>query len=196
MSELNEAPKGEEGVAAATPNRRRRLMQGGLGVAPLLTLVSRPVLGQVCLSPSGTMSMQTSANAKVNYCSGQTPEWWANSLNFGQWPGSILPEDKTIIAGPNIKTKSATLFSECFTCTALMSALAGQTYLQVLQAGGVPSYFAAALLNVKKGLVPVLTEDSLKMMWYEYATKGFYEPTAGVAWYDDKLITFFVSTNA
>jgi hypothetical protein len=163
-----------------------------LGSAPLLmTLVSRPVLGQVqCYSGSALMSIPTSANAKVNYCSGHTPAWWAQ--NTDQWPGSILAQDKVL---PNGKIKSATLFSDCFVLGPYTSTLAGQTYLQVLQSTGAPAYFAAALLNVMKDLVPVLTEDSLKLMWQEYSQNGTYQPSAGATpWSETQLIQYFQST--
>ena len=186
----------------STPGRgRRRLLQGGLAAAPLvMTLVSRPVLGQVqCYSCSGHMSMPTSANAKVSYCSGHSPEWWAVEQNFDKWPKSINPIEKTFSAGPHVKVAEPTLFSACFSPAygVGFGNLTGLTFLQVLQSpAGAPRYFAAALLNVKKELVPVLTEDSLKVMWYEYATTGCYEPTAGVKWYDGELIEYFLSTNA
>jgi hypothetical protein len=139
------------------------------------------------------MSMPTSGT-KVSYCSGHDPEWWANELNYPQWPGSILPEDTTLTDGANVTKKTATKFSQCFSCTGLMATLAGKTYLEVLKSTGAPSHFAAALLNVSKGWVPVLTENSLKTMWYEYSTSGRYTPTGGTVWYEVDIIQYFQST--
>ena len=136
------------------------------------------------------MSIPTSGT-KVSYCSGHDPAWWANELNYPQWPSYILPQDSTFTDGTNV---SATKFSECFSCTGLMTTLVGKTYLEVLQSPGAASHFAAALLNVKKGWVPVLTEDSLKVMWYEYSTSGQYCPTAGTVWFEVDLIQYFEST--
>lgn len=106
----------------------------------------------------------------------------------------MVPEDKTFAVGPDAKAQAATRFSERFSCTGLMGGLAGKTYLEVLQSTGAPSHFAAALLNVNKGWVPVLTEDSLKLMWYEYSTSGRYSPTAGAVWYEPDIIQYFQST--
>ena len=172
---------------------RRRLLQGGIGAAPLLmTLVNRPVLGSVpCTSCSGHQSLAASGQ-QVSYCSGHTPAWWADAANYSQWPGSILPQDLT---GLNLETKPATKFSECFSCNGLVTSLAGKTYLEVLQqSGGAPSHFAAALLNVRSGLVPPLNENSLQAMWYEYSTTGQYCPTAGTVWTELEIIQYFQST--
>ena len=134
------------------------------------------------------------SGTKVSYCSGHDPEWWANELNYPQWPGSILPKDTTFTDGANVTTKTATKFSQCFSCTGLMTTLAGKTYLEVLKSTGAPSHFAAALLNVSKGWVPVLTEISLKTMWYEYSTSGRYTPMGGTVWYEVDIIQYFQST--
>ena len=185
-----------EDVAQTKPQLdrgRRRLVQGGIGAAPLLmTLVSRPVLGSVeCSTCSGYQSL-TRSGTKVSYCTGQTPAWWADSANYPQWPGTILPQDLT---GLNLETKPATKFSECFACNGLVTSLAEKTYLEVLQqSGGAPSHFAAALLNVRTGRVPPLNESSLKTMWYEYSTTGQYCPTAGTVWTELDIIKYFEST--
>ena len=184
-----------EDVAKTKPQLdrgRRRLVQGGIGAAPLLmTLVSRPVLGSV---PCSTASMHCSATAsgpRASYCSGQTAAWWADSANYPQWPGSILPQDVT-----GVETKPATKFSECFACNGYVAGLAGMTYLQVLQQPptGAPSHFAAALLNVRTGRVPPLNENSLQVMWYEFSTTGKYCPTAGTVWTELDIIEYFKST--
>jgi hypothetical protein len=170
-------------------------VQGGLGAAPLLmTLVSRPVLGSVqCYSCSGHMSLSHSGNSTVaSYCSGHTPDWWARPENFPQWSEQILPEEKTSLTG----TTPPTLFSACFAPGPHTLAVANLTFLQVLQSTGAPSYFAAALLNIKAGLVPVLTEATLQVIWDEYANVGYYAPTAGTMWSDVELIQYFQSTNA
>ena len=65
---------------------------------------------------------------------------------------------------------------------------------QLQQSGGAPSHFAAALLNVRSGLVPPLNESSLQVMWYEYSTTGQYCPTAGTVWTELDIIQYFQST--
>src|SRR4051812_7662361 len=78
---------------------RRRLLRGGIGTTPLLlTLVSRPVLGQlVCRSPSGFVSMPTSAQGTPTMCIGRTPGYWKQSQHFDDW---LPPYYPTTTTGP------------------------------------------------------------------------------------------------
>ncbi len=71
--------------------------------------------------------------------------------------------------------------------------------LQVLEMGGGPPndvarHIVAALLNVASGWTPVLTISRVQDIWNEYATKGYYEPTAGVKWYHDDIVNYLLST--
>jgi hypothetical protein len=74
------------------------------------------------------------------------------------------------------------------------------TMLQVMQSGassgytGVGCYIAAALLNAKQGLTPMLSETGVRDMWNEYVSKGYYEPSAGIMWYPDQIITYLQTT--
>jgi hypothetical protein len=65
---------------------RRRLLQGGLAAGSvLMTVASRPVLGQTaCLSASAAMSMPASGSRTTQVCSGLTPEQW--EAMGTQWP--------------------------------------------------------------------------------------------------------------
>ena len=69
---------------------RRRLLRGGLAAAPvLMTVASRPVLGQtVCATPSLTMSLAASHNTSVITCAGLSPEQW--KARAAQWPSPYL----------------------------------------------------------------------------------------------------------
>src|SRR6266705_5594656 len=81
---------------------RRRLLRGGLAAAPvLLTLVSRPVLAQQCTTPSGYVSLNASTAGRGVACSGHLPSYWANPLNFGQWPSGYKPTNpQATLFGP------------------------------------------------------------------------------------------------
>ncbi len=55
-------------------------------------------------------------------------------------------------------------------------------------------HVVAALLNAAAGLSPVLTVATVKGIWSEYITKGYFEPTAGVQWGDAQIVSYLVST--
>jgi len=51
-----------------------------------------------------------------------------------------------------------------------------------------------ALLNAHAGLTPVLTVPKVKEIWKEYSTNGYYEPTAGVQWGEQQILTYLAAT--
>jgi hypothetical protein len=171
---------------------RRRLLQGGLGAAPLLmTLASRPVLGATqCYTCSAYGSMPSSG-ATTAYCSGRTPEYWGSAQNFGQWPPLYYPVNTT---GPG--TVQATRFNQVFSPSPYP---VPTTCLEVLQMGngppnGVCRHLVAAVFNVQKGFVPVLSLQVLQTIWFEYRSTGYFAPTAGVRWYDAEIVEYLRST--
>jgi hypothetical protein len=73
------------------------------------------------------------------------------------------------------------------------------TLLDVLEAGGGPPldvarHIVAALLNAASGLTPVLDVTAVLIMWEEFATAGYFEPTAGVKWYHEEIVDYLLST--
>src|SRR5487761_2248275 len=76
MIENSKKPVPETDVPATTDAGRRRLLQGGLGVAPVvLTLASRSTFGDTstgqCTTPSGFVSGNTSKPGGSTGCGGQ-----------------------------------------------------------------------------------------------------------------------------
>ena len=66
---------------------RRRLLRGGLAVAPVvMTVASRPVLGRVACTASAitSINMQSSINHNCSITSGLSPEKWKTLA--AQWP--------------------------------------------------------------------------------------------------------------
>src|SRR6185503_3786352 len=66
---------------------RRRLLRGGIAAAPvLMTVASRPVLGQVACTASAitSINMQSSINHNCTITSGLSPEKW--KALAAQWP--------------------------------------------------------------------------------------------------------------
>lgn len=193
MSDKPHAPYG-----SLPPERagRRRLLQGSLGVAPvLMTVVSRPVLAgaRECSTMSGFLSMPTSRHGQPQFCRGLTPGFWKQPQKFNQWPAGYYPQ--------STKHHPATKFTDIFNPTLFDP---NTTLLQVLEMGAGPPndlarHIAAEALNIAKGWVPVLTLADIQRVWMQYVmtgggTAGYYEPTAGVKWYHDDIVDYLKST--
>jgi hypothetical protein len=197
-------------MAEPTDNRkapphgiRRRLVKGGLGAAPvLMTLVSRPVLGDSrCFTPSGFHSMPTSDHGPSQFCAGRTPGFWKQEQKFSEWPAPYFPTTVTGPGGHEAARFNAVLGAPSpYTDTA--------TFVDVLRTDDpgfsgpphdVARHVVAALLNVAKGWTPVLSEQLVKRIWSEYwgtggGTVGFFEPTAGVRWSHEQIAFYLIST--
>lgn len=184
------------GAEAPTPRipSRRRVLKAAATAPVLMTLVSRPVLGGQCVCPSGYLSNAASHTGKTpTSCSGLSPTAWASNTS---WP---TPYHATTKNGRN--GYDATLY-HCVVTGLNGYTFSGDTLRGVLQLsddGGTRSlgrYTAAALLNARKGLTPVLTETTVRQMWNDCISKGYYEPTAGVHWGAAQIITYIKSTLA
>jgi len=155
-----------------------------------MTLVSRPVLADVCRSPSGFVSGNASVAAGGGLaCTGRTPGYWKQPQHFSSWTPPYCP---TTVEGSS--ARKATLFDACFT-----PHYSGQTLLDVLEMGGGPPndvarHCVAAFLNAAAGWTPVLTVTAVKDIWNEYITLGYFEPTAGVHWDDSQIVNYLLST--
>jgi hypothetical protein len=73
--------------------------------------------------------------------------------------------------------------------------------LDVLQQNGggggyasVGSYIVAALLNAAAGRTPYLSAATIRKMWNDLISFGYFEPTAGVRWNADQIETYLRST--
>jgi hypothetical protein len=70
----------------------------------------------------------------------------------------------------------------------------GKSMMQVLWMGDpMGGHLCAALLNADLGLTPPLTETRIVDMCLEYETKGYFEPTAGIHWYEGDIIHYLNS---
>jgi len=203
MSDNSDLPTGSSVPRprkALTSEGRRRLLHGGLGTTPLLlTLVSRPVLGQVaCTSPSGFVSMPTSVHGTPQTCMGRTPGYWKQDQKFPDWPSP--PYYPVTTTGPG--GHAATTFNSVFGTpspydnkTTFLDVLRTEDY--TTSAGpphDVARHCVAELLNIQKGWVPVLTKDQVKNIWRSFYTLGYFEPTAGVRWDHTQIVAYLTST--
>jgi hypothetical protein len=164
---------------------RRRLLRGGLSVAPvLMASAPRSVMAGgpgACVPASSFASINASRPDLLFTCSGRTPGYWKQPQWFGQWPApSCVPNGN-----------NATKFDLVF---GAVGGYPGKTLLDVLELPGnsmgrdaLARHIVAALLNAKTGKTPsnVLSEGAVKAVWAEFVRRGYYEPTAGIKWYPD-----------
>ena len=177
---------------------RRRLIQGASGAAPIMmTLVSRPVTAGVCTPASSFASINASRPDNAYTCQGLTPGYWKQEQKFYDWPPAYVPSS-TAVKGKHghpdyapAPNATPTLFDTVF---GSFGGYSGKTLLDVLSTGGndfgrdaLARHIVAALLNAARGYTPpiVLSVQTVKTIWASFATKGYYEPTAGIKWYAD-----------
>ena len=192
---------------------RRRLLRSGLAAAPvLMTVASKPVLGQtVCAAPSAFLSAGSGAAARTtSVCSGLSPRAWkAHAMS---WPAPYcgIPQNAYAAAqsgtnqsGTNYSyasTRSPTLY-HCPTTGLAGRVFGDRTMLEVIDIGEAGSdqaalgrYIVAALLNARAGRTPVLTETAVRNMWNDLVNRGYYEPTAGIRWGAPEIIAYLRTT--
>jgi len=81
------------------------------------------------------------------------------------------------------------------------SVFGNHTMLQVLQqtAGGgsyatLGRYIVSALLNAASGRTPFLAEATIRRMWNDLLSLGYFEPTVGIQWDAAQIVTYLRST--
>lgn len=215
---IQEHQNGEEkqltpqGIAEPTKlvdESRRSFTKSGLVASGVIfTLTSRPVLGQVvCQSPSGALSGNLSQHGTPITCSGLTPGYWGThtSARKNMWPSpyatgtctntKLLQDYKSWMNGTKFNDSS-----HGFHCIGYGAKYIDYTMLQVILLGGtgdpyqLGGHCVAALLNARKGWTPVLTEAQVRNIFNEYASKGYFEPTAGVKWYPVDIVAYLKTT--
>lgn len=182
---------GAEG-APRSPGRRRFASTGIKASGVILTLASPPGMAAVCKSPSGSLSgnLRSSPGQQAVVCSGLSPGYWKNWTD--SWPAGCYAT-----SSPN---RPATLFASVFPNGGTKTYQTG-TMLEVLncnQQGEDPhnlgAHLVAAFLNVKSAKISYLTVASLKTIWYELGTYGYYTPMAGKKWYAKEVADYLAST--
>lgn len=179
--------------ALAAPLSRRRLLKGSLSAAPvLMTLASRPVIAGQCVPCSAWSSLSGSlATKNLASCAGKSPTTWVATAT---WPDPYHPTTKN-----GSKGWDATLY-HCTTTGLSGTIFSPSTMLAVMQLSDdngmrtLGRYTAAALLNARLGLTPVLTETTVRAMWNDLLTRGYFEPTAGVRWGSAQIVAYLKTT--
>lgn len=176
---------GTPGAKQAATLARRRLLRGGLGVAPVL-MISAPrsvMAGTSCTTASAftSVSLNTSHAATMSTCTGRLPAYWQSTNPVkSYWDAGCLVKDSSGNA-----TDTTVAFSTVFG-----SGYAGKTLMDVLvqpiasNNDELAKYVVAALLNARKGMtVGVLDEATVKTIWTKCSAGGYFEPTAGIYWW-------------
>ena len=202
----------------AVDESRRRFSKSGLAVSGvMLTLASRPVLGGwgTCQTPSGFVSGNVSNHGTPTTCGGRTPGYWGNHPS--EWPSPYTPGKCSSSESSSKKRSSSssssggscssaeawsegTLFRSVFNCSGNGHIYYNYTMMQVIWLGGsgdpqqLGAHIVSALLNAKKGWTPVLTEVQVIAMFNEWNLNGYFEPTAGVKWYAEDIVTYLKTT--
>jgi len=188
-----------EGVSGKGSDRRRFLGAGAAATPFLLTLVSQPALGATCFTPSRSLSRNTSVSQDGKYgecLRAESPANYAAAQQSSQgiWPAAVPPTTLMHPLFAQGREQGKTLFLKQENGQ-MVSMTLGEA-MQINSAGQVHLYVIAAYLNKMGGNgaeIPdsVLTTQKILGIWQEYATKGYFEPTAGVSWYADDIINYF-----
>ncbi len=162
---------------------RRRFTKSGVAASGvLLTLASRPVLGDViCKSPSGFLSGNQSSHGTPPICQGRSPGYWKKHV--GSWP--VPPGTK---------------FIHVFHCS-YSSIYAKYTLLQLVNpqsddTNKLGMHLVAAFLNARMGWTPFLKEETVIAMFKEWAATGAFSPTATVYWNAAQIVEYLTATQA
>ncbi|MEQ1742530.1 MAG: hypothetical protein ABL869_08545 [Candidatus Nitrotoga sp.] len=212
------APQDIGAPEKSSDKSRRSFAKSGLVASGvLLTLSSRPVLGElVCKTPSGFQSGNLSFHGTPITCAGLIPKKWIDPTK--NWPSSYAADKTTtttkvvssgrkkigqqtsfssITSAPLTTTTTipGTKFSSVFNCSNEGMYLAELTMTQVLTQGDpLGAHCVAALLNAASMFTPVLTEAQVKNIFNEFDSKGYFEPTVGQKWYPGDIVAYLKTT--
>jgi len=173
---------------AVNQSRRKLTGAAALGVSAILTLASRPVLANNCLTPSAAASGNMSHHGTPPSCTGKAASAWAGT-DPSRYPGDNVTFQSVFRNG-------------------LKSNRDDKKLKRVLNEGNngntgdrpqpISKEFAAALLNIRGGHIPasILTEVQLVGMWNEWVVDGNFNPKAGANWGANHIVTYLQGLQA
>lgn len=201
MTDLENTPSTCNDGQTGKTNDRRRFLGAGTVAAPfLMTMVSQPALGVQCFTPSRSLSKNTSLSqtAKNGNCTGaESPGNYAAQQTLGaasyHWPSAVPPSTLMHPLFYQGGSQGVTCFTKKVNGSWVSQTL-GEALL-VNAPGQVHFHIIAAYLNKKGGnnaVIPdtAITEQGIKDIWKEYATKGYYQPSATVKWYEAEIVNY------
>ena len=152
---------------------------------------------------SAPTTTQTTTSSSYTYRSrGTSSPFIQGSTSTASAPTTTTTSTPTVTSGPLVGPAgtNGTAF-HCPTTGLNGQTFASLTMLDVLSAGGgaydaLGRYTVAALLNAKSGRVHVLPESTVRNMWNDCVTRGYYEPAAGVRWGAAEIVAYMQKTIA
>jgi len=176
-------------LSAKGASRRRftRASTGAAGV--LLTLHSQP--GMACtycgISASAAVSAvgQKKAIGTLSHhgpaavCNGIRPSDWCNT----SWPRGC---SKTDFFADHFSCKYGSDYAKA-TCNSIINGAS-------CDSSKMAQYMLAAYLNVLSGRVNFISIETLRAVWMEWSTKGYYAPMAGQQWYANDIVGYLYGT--
>jgi hypothetical protein len=185
---LDPAKPQETAGLSAHGAARRRFTGAGIGVSGvILTLASQPGMaatGQICTTPSGFTSAHWDSHSPGSTYLGRSPGYWKNHPEA--W-GRLLNKDAAF--GSLFACKS-----DLKTCS-MMTVCAHLDPAKDIDKYNVASHIVSTLLNVRAGMVKVLTEERVLAIWREYDAGGYFTPQAGATpWYGGDITRYLKST--
>ena len=182
---------------------RRRLIHAGLATGSVvMTVASRPVLGQACtVSTIGSHTVLTSHTTTTCVpATGMSPEWWKSRADT--WPSPYCGTATQALSYQGVTTREPTAY-HCPTTGLGGRVFGSHTMIEVidLTSGGrnlhaLGRYTVAALLNARSGRSPMLSETVVRNMWNDLLNRGYFEPTAGVRWGAAEIVAYIQTTIA
>lgn len=162
---------------------RRQFTKAGLGISGvLLSLASRPVLGDVvCKSPSGFLSGNASTHGPQPVCQGRSPGYWKNHEN--NWPVATDTQFSSVFPAP-----SSSVYAK-YTLLQLLTPQQDDNH-------NLGMHLVAAYLNAVSGWTPFLTAETIIAMFSEWQSKGTFSPTATVQWTAPDIVNYLKATQA
>lgn len=200
-------PEGELGAGSehsvdkqALDARRRLLLRGGLGAAPVvLSMASGPVIAGQAYTASTKASAPLSGATRGQYaCNGKSPKTWCTKSGgkYVGWPAACTPgvtkyhgSGSCQVAGSQCSPKTHTTIINTY--CGINGAASDTTALNKLAA-----HCSASLLNCAQGLVPaqILTKNQIQVIWDSCMTTGTWSPTTGVHWTVNDVCNWMATT--
>jgi hypothetical protein len=169
---------------------RRRFTRAGAGAAGvLLTLHSQP--GMACtycgISASAAVSAvgqkktigTLSHHGPAPVCNGIAPLDWCRT----SWPSGC---SKTDFFADHFSCKYGSDYAKT-DCGSIMTGAS-------CDSSEMAKYMLAAYLNVLSGRVNFINIETLRTVWSEWVTKGYYAPMTGQQWYANDIVGYLRGT--
>ena len=209
MSDLIEdskKPVPQTDVPVPADSGRRRLLQGGLSVAPVvLTLASRSTFGGTlaceCATPSGFVSGNTSKPGGPATCGGLSPGYWWQKPGV-TWPLPYLRDGSFYNGGYGFLHGTYVDYSTHLvppnSDPSLMDVMGAHQGPNPYDPGTIGFHIIAALLNLQSGLLPpFITQSLLLALFNQVAQNGYYLPVPSmpsIQWSASDVVNYLTCT--